>query len=248
MTSKGNKGITFILALFITVVLIMPFVSSCGKSGQATSAGLNIQVQVFNLAPDIQPVYLYIDFLKQSTSSFSYPTASGYFYINTIDTPIQVRSAAVTTSTINFINLDSTLKSNHKYSLYVTGLYADNSVSSILTLDDAADTTMQGYGKIRFVNASLPTNNQLNITINGTAAKTFTGVKYKTVTDYIQLPAGNYNFQISQTSTPTVYLPNTSVQNITIQDARFYTIYTYGIIGRATTDTSAFGAAVTTNK
>jgi len=248
MTSKSNKGITIILALFITVVLVMPFISSCGKSGQATSAGLNIQMQVFNLAPDVQPVYLYIDYLKQSTNTFSYPSASGYFYINTIDTPIQLRSAALNIATINYIHLDTTLKSNHKYSLYLTGLYGDNSISSILTLDDAADTTQQGYGKIRFVNASLPTNNQLNITINGTLAKAFTGVKYKTVTDYIQLPAGSYNFQLSQTSTPNIYLPNTSVQNITIQDSRFYTIYTYGIIGRATTDTSAFGAAVTTNK
>ncbi|SDS27943.1 protein of unknown function [Mucilaginibacter mallensis] len=248
MISKSNKGITFILALFITVVLIMPFVSSCGKGGAASSVGLNTQMQVFNLGPDIQSVYLYVNYLKQGSSSYAYPNASGYFYLSTLDTPMQVRSAAITTATINFINLDTVLKAGHKYSLFITGLYANKSVTSILTQDDAIATPAEGYGKIRFVNASLPINNQLNITVNGTLDTPFIGVKYKAVTHYIQIPAGNYNFQLSQTSTPTVYLPNTNVQSITIQDSRLYTIYTYGIIGRATTDTSAFGAAVVTNR
>src|ERR1700712_4917942 len=100
MTSKSNKGITLILALFITVVLIMPFVSSCGKGGAATSAGLNTQIQIFNLAPDVQPVYLYMNYYKQGNNTFSYSIPSGYFYVNTVDTPIQLRSAATNIATI----------------------------------------------------------------------------------------------------------------------------------------------------
>jgi hypothetical protein len=249
MTVKRDKGIWAILSLFITGVFILPFVSSCGKGGAATSVGLNTQLQVFNLGPDIQPVALYVAYLRQGISTtYTYPNASGYFFLNSTASPLQIKSASLNTATTVFITLDTTFQSNHKYSLFITGLRSNNSITSIFTEDDTAATPIQGYGKIRFVDASLPATAQLNILVNDTLPAIFAGVKYTNVTKYLQVPAGNYYFKISQTSSPTVILPASSVQSVTIQDGRLYTLYTYGIIGHPTTDTAAFGAAVIINR
>jgi hypothetical protein len=249
MAEKSNKTVSFFLALFITVVLIMPFISSCGKGGAASSVGLNTQLQILNLGPDMGAVTLYVNYIRQNiTTTYTYPNASGYFYLNTTAPPLQIKSANVNTSTTVFVTLDSTFKANHKYSLFITGLYSSNSIASIFTEDDTAATPIQGYGKVRFVNASLPATAQLNVLVNGTLSPSFTGLKFKAVTDYLELPAGNYNFQLTQTSVPTVLLPNTGVQNVTIQDGRLYTLYSYGIVGRPTTDTATFGAALLTNR
>lgn len=243
MTIKNSKSYIFFLSLFAVFAVIMPFVSSCGKSGQATSVGLNTQIEFLNLSPDLQPVNLYINFLSQGTGSYYYSINSGYFYVSSIDTPIQVRTAATTTSTINLLNIDSVLLANHKYSLFVTGLYSTDSLTYILTLDDTAKTPRVGFGKIRFVNASLP-RTALDISANGTVA--FSNIGFKKVTNYVQLPAGIYTFQVTPTNSPSTILPTPGLQSITIQDSRLYTLYTNGIVGR--TDTSAFAGAVLTNR
>jgi len=245
MTIKNNKSYIFFLSLFAVFAVIMPFISSCGKGGAATSVGLNTQIEVLNLSPDLQPVNLYINFLQQGTNSFSYSINSGYFFVNSIDTPMQVRTASTTTNTVNLLNIDSLLLPNHKYSLFITGLYLTDSLTYILTRDDTAKTPRVGFGKLRFVNASLPRTN-LNITVNGTLDSTFTNVPFKKVTNYVQLPAGIYTFQVTPTNSPSTILPTPGLQSITIQDSRLYTLYTNGIVGR--TDTSAFAGAVLTNR
>jgi hypothetical protein len=237
-----NRKVSVFLFLFILVVFIIPFASSCGKGGNASAVGYNTQLEILNLSPDLQPVNLYIDFLQQGTTSYSYPISSGYFYLNSIDTPIQIRSSLFTT--VNLFGIDSILLANHKYSLFITGLKSDTSYTYIFTGDDFTATPNQGFGKVRFVNASLPATN-LNVLANNTIA--FLNIKYKAVSPYVQIPAGNYNFQITTTATPNVVLSTPTLStSTTIQDGRLYTLYSYGIINR--TDTSAFGAALLTNR
>jgi len=245
MIIKNSKSYTFFLSLFVAFAVIMPFISSCGKGGQASSVGLNTQIEVLNLSPDLAPVNLYITFLSQGTGTYYYSINSGYFFVNSLDTPMQVRTASTTTSTINLLTIDTTLLANHKYSLFITGLYTTDSLTYILTRDDTAKTPRVGFGKLRFVNASLPRTN-LNITVNGTLDTTFTAVPYKKVTNYVQLPAGIYTFQVSPTNSPATILPTPGLTNITIQDSRLYTLYTNGIVGR--TDSSAFAGNVITNR
>jgi len=235
-----NRKVSVFLFLFISMVFIIPFASSCGKGGNASAVGYNTQLEILNLSPDLQPVNLYIDFLQQGTTSYFYPTSSGYFYLNSIDTPIQIRSANFTTK--NLFNIDSVLLANHKYSLFITGLQADTTY--ILTRDDFTATPEQGFGKVRFINASWPATN-LNVLANNTIA--FSNIAYTAVSPYVQIPAGNYNFQITTTIAPNVVLSTPTLStSTTIQDGRLYTLYSYGIINR--TDTSAFGAALITNR
>ena len=212
--------------------------ASCGKTAVSPAAS-NIQLQVVNAGPDILPVNLYINFTLQNTTPYAYPNASGYITPTTIDTPIQIRTAETSGGT--FFNLDYVLKPNTRYTLFVTGLRVDQNTSTpIFTVDTAAVPTV-GRGKVRFVNAS-PRSPGLDIYANGTLA--FSNQAFRAVAPFIELPAGIYDFKIFNAGTNTNVIND--FPNITIQDGRLYTLYTYGIIGR--TDTSAFASSILVNR
>ncbi len=243
MFKRSNRSLTIFLSLFVTIFLVMPFVSSCGKGGTLSPSALNIQYQVVNANPTLGSVDLYIHYAKVNSSSYFYPTASGYFYLTSIDTPFQIRpGTALTVGAIvpssNIFNLDNILKPGLKYTLMITGLVSVDT-SYILTTDTASTPTI-GRGKVRFENASSGSTG-FDVTANGTAA--FTNIPYKAVSRYIELPAGTYDFQVFPTKTSTLLR---DIPNITIQDGRIYTLYCYGVAGR--TDSLAFGSGFITNQ
>ncbi len=247
MISKNNIGLSVFLSLFAGIFVVMPFISSCGKSTVSPST-LNVQYQVINLSPNLGPVDLYIDFKIYNKSSFIYPSASGYFYLSSIDTPFQIRPSQTLTqtqtviSTGNIFNMDDILKPNFKYTLFLTGLTGDSSVTRVLTVDTANLPTV-GSGKLRFINLS-PRSSGLDVVINGTASIPFTNVQYLKQTPFVQLPAGTYDFQIFLTGSTSIVQDH---PNVVIQDGRAYTLYAYGLVGH-TTDSLAFGAGVVTNR
>lgn len=249
MRNRNNISLSIFLSLFVGIFIVMPFISSCGKAGTVAPSSLNIQYQVINLSPDQGPVSLYINFLQVNNSIFYYPTPSGYFALAAIDTPFQIRPAAGTTingipvSTTPVFSVDNILKPQLLYTLYITGLASVDSVKPLFTVDTAAIPTI-GRGKVRFVNAS-PRSVALDVTANGTPNAAFTKVPYQGISKYVELPAGNYNFQIFPTGNSTNILQ--TIQSFTIQDGRLYTLYCYGLVGH-TTDSLAFNAAVITNK
>jgi hypothetical protein len=248
MIGRKSNTINGFLLLIMATVFLTPYLSSCGKSGNASSVGLNIQLQVLNLSPNVHPVDLYLNYVKQNTNSYSYPFSSGYFYLNSIDTPLQIRSSATTLTNKNFFTINHLgFKANHKYSLYILGSYppadtANNTLTSLITVDDTATIPPAGFGKIRFINGALQ-NAIINVTANGTSA--FNAVKFATISPYVILPAGNYAFQLSQTNTPGVVL-STTLGTTTIQDGHLYTMYCYGVALH--TDSSAFNAGIITNR
>ena len=251
MNRERNNRLTGFIVLCVLSVFLTPYVSSCGKGGQATSVGLNVQLEVLNLSPNVHPVNLYMNFIKQSTTPYYYPNASGYFFLNDIDTPLQIRSASAATTNLLSISRPG-FASNHKYTLFITGQYSTDSISGksintltgVLTKDDTTATPNVGFGKIRFVNLAIP-NTIFYITANGTATKSFNTTRFDSVSKYVQIPVGNYIFQISPASAPASVL-STTLGTTTIQDGRLYTLYCYGIVGR--TDTSAFNAGLLINR
>jgi len=228
------------LFLGVVVAMVASFVASCGKSNNVIPAGSNIQYQVVNASTDLLPVDLYIKLLKKNPIPYRYPTPSGYFSLATIDTPFQIRSATISLSPVNILSIDSVLKNNVKYTLFITGFRANNSISYIFTRDTAS-AAKGGRGKVRFVNATAGSN-IFNVTANGTTV--FTNQAYKGVSKFVEMPAGNYNFRIYPSTSSTTILAE--IPNVTIQDGKLYTLYCYGIVGR--TDTAAFNMGILNNK
>lgn len=212
------------------------FMSSCGKGSTILPAASNIQYQVINLSPDLLPIDLYIDRVKKNSGSYYYPNPSSYFSLTSIDTPFQIRASSTSVSTTNILSIDTILQNNFKYTLFVTGLRSNNSITYIFTTDTAALPTA-GRGKIRFVNGS-PGSTPFDITANGTLA--FGNQGYKNVSAFKEFPAGNYDFKVTPTGSPTNLLFD--FPNITVQDGRAYTMYCRGIAGR--TDSASFALSI----
>lgn len=241
---KKNSSISINIFLLALIIWWLPLLSSCGNNGNINPTEAKIQYQVLNLSYDILPVNLYVDFLKQNTSSIRYPGGSGYIGLTTIDTPFQIRSAQ-TNTTVNLLKIDSTkLSRDTKYTVYIVGSRRDSTLDYIFTVDTSRVPAV-GKGKVRFVNAAPPVTgaaNGLTLTANEVAA--FEAQKYKIASDYIELTAGMYDFVVHPANNATqilATLPRTS-----IQDGRLYTIYTYGLAFR--TDTTAFNAQILNNR
>ncbi|HTK20880.1 MAG TPA: DUF4397 domain-containing protein [Mucilaginibacter sp.] len=245
MFKKNSRSLTVFLSLSGLFFLIMTFVSSCGKSSNSNAASLNIQYQIVNLNSGIGSVDLYIHYIKVNSSSYFYPNSSGYFYLPSITMPFQIRrGTSLTVGTVapsyNILTMDDlTFSPNTRYTLMLMG-QDSSSLYSTFTVDTSSIPS-QGKGKVRFVNASPNNLGQVTVTANDTTA--FAGVPYKTMTKFIELTAGTYDFKMYQTGSSDVLFDK---PNVVIQDGRIYTLYCYGLANR--TDSLAFGSGVITNK
>jgi hypothetical protein len=260
---KSQKfNLSYLFALPLVLMLINGLLVSCKKDSPTATIGSNVVMAINNLSPDVQPVQLYINNQRQNPTNttttlitaqtyalYSYNVPSAYFGIRSSDGPLQLRSTKAGDSIL--ITLDTAqykLQSYKRYTLFLTGLSADGSLKQILTLDSSAIPN-RGRGKIRYVNGSLRlpvTNPSYDVYANGT--KAFSNVKSLDVADYVELPAGTYEFKFVYAGTDVTV--NTNVlftqQAVQVQDGRLYTLYSRGITGR--TDTAALGAGVIVNK
>ncbi|MBC7398716.1 MAG: DUF4397 domain-containing protein [Mucilaginibacter sp.] len=236
----GNKNkVMVFLFLCCAGIMILPFIASCGKSDSVSPSQSKIQMQVVNLSPDLQPINLLVGYIKQNNTPFSYPNPSGYFSLNNLDTPIQIRSYSPLISSTNFVSFNTALKSNFKYTLFVTGLRHDSTVTSIFTVDTSA-TPSAGRGRVRFVNAS-PRSGAFDVTANDTIA--FRNRAYKSVSPFVEMPAGTYDFKIRPANSSTVIQ---TLQSVTIVNGKVYTLYCRGIANGA--DSVAFGVGILNNR
>jgi hypothetical protein len=242
MATPNKSGL--LISLFLVSIFLLPFISSCGKGANANASGLNTQLQIVDLSPDAQPMNLYLNTIKESTNQYTYPNNSGYFFLSSLIPPLELRTATVNAITV--IRIDSVLRPNAKYTLFVTGYRFGSDTSmdikhSILSLDTVT-LPANGRAKVRFANTS-PSSPSLDLRANDSTNKVLMNVPFNKITQYVQLPVGNYNFTINANATPTKV--EFTLSNVTLQDGRAYTIYTQGIVGR--TDSVAFGANVLTN-
>jgi hypothetical protein len=240
MSNKGVKlghSVLSVLFFMVAAVMVVPMFSSCGKESAAASAtGLNTQLNIINIGPDVLPVDLYINQRQQGTKSYKYGIPSGYIYLASQELPLQIRTHQ--TNEI-IISKDTALRVNTRYSVFITGLVSENTRSAIFVVDTDAAPTL-GRGKVRFINGAAHTVN-VDVSANGVIA--FKNQGFKAVSKYVELPAGIYDLKVYLANTSTIL---TELKNTTIQDGRLYTLYTQGVSGR--TDTASFAAGVITNR
>ena len=241
MINKAKSSILLYLCYFITGVMLVPMIASCSKEGTTLSTS-NAYLNIVNVSPDVRPFNLYANAIRQGLTTYNYPSASNYFLQNVAEVPLEIRPVLASNVTqTRLLVLDQELKRDVRYTWYVTGFRSDSSLATVFTVDSSSAPAV-GRGKIRFVNVSI-NSPALNLTANDTIA--FRNVPYKSVTDYIELTAGNYNLNITASATPSTSIK--ALSSVSILDGKLYTVYAYGLVGRVTTDTAAFNAGVTLN-
>ena len=238
----GSKIKWKIPALLVAVSGVLWFISmlsSCGKGANVSTVNLNIKYEVLNLSPDVLPVDLYINFLKTNNTPFRYSVNQGYFTVPYTDTPFLIRSDRINGGPA-LLKRSDILARNAQYTLFITGTLADNSLRTIFTVDTATLPKV-GRGKIRFVDASPSGINGLDVYANGT--KAFSKIKYPNFSEFVEIPIGNYDFQVFATGSSAEL---NKLSNVQIDDGKLYTLYAYGYTTRS--DSAAFATAMITNK
>lgn len=235
-----RKNIFYSLFLLNMLALVLPSLVSCSKADTTLPTNLDIQLQVMNLSPDSYPLGLYQNNLRITGTNYSFNNTPAYFYLNSTQYPLQIRISRGDSSLV-YTNDSLKFKNNTRYSLFFIGLFSDNTLKPLYTVDDTASLPPVGKGgKLRFINGS-PRSKGLDIWANGSLAIKNTDVGK--VSNYITLPAGNYTFRVYATGTSDNSL--TSLNRVTIQDGRLYTLYSRGMVGRA--DSASFGLVVVPN-
>lgn len=208
---------------------------SCSNSGGITPTRY-ARLQVVNTLAGSTPFNFYLNSVIQSKSTITFPASSGYISV----TPGQkyFQASFATTPLLYFYFSYITLGVDSNYSVFVTGLSGKD--SSIVTYDNLAGPS-NGKAKVRFINTS--TNSvPLDITIN--AVLGYKSVAYKSVSPFIEVPAGTYEFKAYPTGTTNNTLATLS--NQTLADGKVYTLYAAGQTG-STTANAAFGLNLITN-
>jgi len=244
MKEKNNCKPLLYLLYCIAGVFFVSAIQSCGKAGGASATGLNIEYEIFNLSPNLGGINLYIKFNPVNTNPFIFNNAPAYFFVPFTDTPYQFRQAITTSTALGsgptLFSSDEILTTGLKYSLFVFGTFNDKSFQQILTVDTATAPAL-GRGKVRFINISPTGTGGLDVYANGT--KLFSALVYAKVSPWVEVPVGNYDFQIETTGTTNVLQ---DIPAYDIQDGRLYTIYAHGYSNR--TDSALFNAGVIINK
>lgn len=218
----------------LLVLALSPTIFSCNTTG--VSPSYYTRLQVVNTLAGSTPFNFYLNSTKKSSTSITFPASSGYVSVTPGTYYLQLSLA--TTPGVFFYNASNLIfKTDSSYSSFITG--QSGSPISILIRDDLTVPSV-GKAKIRFINTSYNAGG-LDVTVNGTTA--FTGIKYKGVGAFIEVPAGTYEFKANITGT----VDNlATLSRQVLADGKIYTLYADGLTGSTTTN-AAFGLTLLNN-
>jgi len=234
------------LLLLMSFALVGSILTACNNNNSVSPAGSTTQIVVINAIPDIGPLALLLDNVQlggttaavASRTYFRYSATPAYYSIKSQDS-IVFQLQAYPIKSITKLGTIRSTRPNTGYTLFLTGLSSVDSLSSVFTTDTAALPSL-GRGKIRFINAS-PRTPELNVSINGSPG--FSKIGFTKVSNYVEVPAGTYEFKLTANNAPATLI--NTLSRVTILDGKLYTLYTKGLVGR--TDSAAIGLNVFTN-
>ena len=235
-----------LLLLLMVCTFAGLILSSCNNNNSVSPAGSTTRIVVVNAIPDIGPLALLLDNAQlggvtaavASRTYFRYSTTPAYYSIKAQDS-ILFQLQAYPIKMITKLSSVHSTQANTGYTMFLTGLASVDSLFTVFTTDTAALPSL-GHGKIRFINAS-PRTPELNVSINGSVG--FSKIGFTKVSNYVEVPAGMYEFKLTANGAPTNVL--NTLSRVTVLDGKLYTLYTKGMVGRI--DSAAIGLNVITN-
>jgi hypothetical protein len=115
--------------------------------------------------------------------------------------------------------------------------------ASLLILDDNAEAPASGKAKIRFVNVS-PDGNELELKVEGEPTSLTEAQAFKEATDFFEVDADTFDFEIINTGNGTTEL---QLPGVELQEGWFYTILVRGYTTPQPGNTNVLSADVLVN-
>lgn len=168
---------------------------------------------------------------QKIVSNLAYPNASPYLEVPAGRYSVRVNAAGAATTLVGPIDLD--LVAGRTYTVYASGLKANNTVAANILLDRAFDAQAQ------FVHAA-PDGPAVDVLVDG--RPTVSNLAFPNVTPYVSLPTGGACVTVATTGTTTALLPASSLN---LESASKQTVIALPATGTPAISIAVFNDATT---
>jgi hypothetical protein len=176
-------------------------------------------VSLYNASPNSPGLSIKVDKRTVNGNAFDYAEHTGYLRFYTGDRLLEFgpfgASNVVADTTVKF-------EEDKAYSVFVVDDFQN---PDVLVLNDDTPQPATGKAKVRFLNLS-PDAPEINLAVAGNDSALFSGQSFKETSDFIEVDAKEYDFQVKLTSGNGDML--LSVPDINLQDGWMYTVLVRG--------------------
>lgn len=191
-------------------------------------------VSIYHAAPDAPDLDVVVDGRVINFQPFDYTSYSGYLNFFTGDREIKFNAVNANNA---LIDTTFSFEDGKAYSLFAVNKLPN--VEALLVVDSAA-APGQGKGMLRFVHLA-PDAPAFDVSAGDATAPLFAGKSFKQATEFQEVNAGTYNFELKTPGGSDVIL---SAEDVEILPGRYYTIITRGFVNPPSGNNNALSVEV----
>lgn len=208
------------IVLVFALMLVALGLNSCKKEEEKEYTDASY-VRHVNASPTLGTYNIYFDDSKVNTSAIPFGGTVSYSPYAAGSHTVKYTTA---TNIQSLLTKSVTLEANKIQTLFLIG--QANNLDALLVVDDATEAgAFSEKAFVKFINLS-PDAPALSLEING-GASLYQNKAYKANSNYIEVEAKEYTFDIKDSATGAV---KTSLPNLTLGKGRYYTIIARGML------------------
>jgi len=222
------------IATLIACIFI-GFIISCGFGNDNTDPGPISRVSLYHASPNAPDLDILVDDQKINTVPFKYGYNTDYLRFSSGNRNLKFGPYGGSIITIDTM---LTLEPDKDFSIFVVDEFEK---ASVLMLFDDPDPPAPGNAKVRFINLS-PDSEPVQLKIKDVALPLTVGQSFAVASNFMDIEATTYNFEIISGGILVDELPDTQLQS-----GWFYTILVLGYATPPAGNTNVLSAQVVIN-
>jgi hypothetical protein len=237
---KNNEGLNVgknALLVLCVVSLLIPL-SGCDDDDDNNVQPVDVAyVSLYNASPNSPDLDIVVDNRLINLYPLNYSDHTGYLRFFTGE-----RNLKFSPYSANNVIVDTvfTLEPNNAYSIFIADTYES---AEALLMEDNTEAPAEGNAKIRFINLS-PDAPEVNLSAEGEDESFFNDISFKESTEFKEVAAEEYDFQIMSTEQGQALL---DVPDISLQPGWYYTFLVRGFQSPPSGNQNVLSAEVIVN-
>jgi hypothetical protein len=194
-------------------------------------------VSIYNASPNAPDLDIAVDDRHLNTYPFEYSDHTGYLRFYTGDRNLKLGPYGASNIVVD---TTVTLEDERAYSIFIVDNFTN---ASLLVLNDNSEAPASGKAKVRFVNLS-PDGEAVQLKAQGESTSLTEGEAFKEATDFFEVDAKTYDFEVIDASNGDAKL---QIPGVELQEGWFYTILVRGYTTPPAGNTNVLSADVLVN-